>query len=248
MSSHTPATIASYRAFLQQKYRNDIGLLNQAWQTSLGSFGDVAGQPATPEIVTVGGEAAEWYDWSSFNNARVTAMYTMIAETIHEEAAKDPHFHQGCNTTTLKLQDGNEFTGLRYKGIDREALVDALTWNGCDSGIASNAGLNSRARVNAKCRVANPEPNLANPPGGTWGGAGWLQLYDKNRYCADWLGQGAGYTLQRSLSPSKPLYDTEWHSVGTLTWRDEEMTREYASTAVWFTLFHGLAINVAWYL
>ena len=42
--------------------------------------------------------------------------------------------------------------------------------------------------------------------------------------------------------------DTEWHSVGTLTWRDEEMTREYASTAVWFSLFHGLAINVAWYL
>ena len=27
--------------------------------------------------------------------------------------------------------------------------------------------------------------------------------------CCD--GQGAGYTLQHSLDPKKPLYDTEWH-------------------------------------
>jgi hypothetical protein len=125
--------------------------------------------------------------------------------------------------------------------------VDALTWNGCDSGIASNSGLNSKGRINLKDRVMNPPHNLLNPPGGKWGGEGWPLLYNKSRYASDWLGQGAGYTLQHSLAPSKPLYDTEWHSVGTLAWRDEYMSPEYVELSVWFTVYHYLAVNVAWY-
>jgi hypothetical protein len=163
-----------------------------------------------------------------------------------------------------------------------------LTFNGCDSGIASNRGLDSRGQLNPKARVMNRTasplrcvcgvilarssrvPNelaacfsprishradfaaaphdLVNPPGGAWGGEGWPALYVKERYAADWLGQGAGYTLQHSLAPEKPLYDTEWHSVGTLQWRDEHMSAEYVELAVWFTLYHHLAINVAWYM
>ena len=75
--------------------------------------------------------------------------------------------------TTLKLQDGNEFHTLRQKGIDRPALVEALEWNGCDSGIASNRGLDSHGRLNLKDRVMNPPHDLVNPPGGKWGGEGW---------------------------------------------------------------------------
>ena len=79
-------------------------------------------------------------------------------------------------------------------------------------------------------------------------GEGWPLLYDRHRYAADWLGQGAGYTLQHSLAPEKPLYDTEWHSIGTLQWRDEHMSAEYVELAVWFSLYHHLALNVAWYM
>jgi hypothetical protein len=175
MQSSTPATIASYRFFLRTRYKNNIGLLNQAWDlgaAGLSSFDGVLAQPAKPtDPVTSGGQAAQWMDWNLFNNARVTELYTVMADAIHAAAsATDPaQFHEGCNTTTLKLQDGNEWGtggGLRFKGIDREALVDVLDWNGCDSGIASNTGLDSRGRINAKSRVANPPPNLANPKGG----------------------------------------------------------------------------------
>eukprot|EP01047_Picozoa_sp_COSAG01_P034466 COSAG01_NODE_2591_length_7409_cov_109.624077_4_plen_176_part_00 len=102
-------------------------------------------------------------------------------------------------------------------------------------------------RISHGAGFAAAPHNLANPPGGAWGGEGWPALYVKERYAADWLGQGAGYTLQHSLAPEKPLYDTEWHSVGTLQWRDEHMSAEYVELAVWFTLYHYLAINVAWY-
>ena len=68
-------------------------------------------------------------------------------------------------------------------------------------------------------------------------------LYNKSRYAADWLGQGAGYTLQHSLDPTKPLYDTEWHSIGTLQWRDEHMSAKYVELAVWFSLYHYLAVS-----
>ena len=252
MQSATPATLASYRGWLRSRYPGGIAGLNAAWGASFASFDAIPGQPAQAigPVTGQGGQAAEWWDWNSFNNWRVTAMYSLMATAIHEAAMADPRCRDrpSLPMTTLKLQDDNEFSGLRRKGIDRAALVDALGWNGCDSGIASNTGLDSRGRLYAQSKVMNPPHNLANPPGGKYGGAGWPVLYSKNRYAADWLGQGAGYTLQHSLDPAKPLYDTEWHSVGTNDWRDEHMSAEYVELAVWFTVYHHLAVNVAWYV
>jgi len=247
VQSATPAMVSSYRGWLQKRYDDEIASLNAAWKTTFGSFDDVEGQPAKP-VGPVQGNA-EWWDWNSFNNWRVTAMYSLMATEIRANAAADPRCRVRASLpmTTLKLQDGNEFKGLRAKGIDRSALVDALAWNGCDSGIASNSGLDSKGSVNPKSRISNPPHDLFNPPGGQYGGEGWPLLYNKSRYAADWLGQGAGYTLQHSLAPAKPLYDTEWHSIGTLTWRDEHMSHEYVELAVWFSLYHYLAVNVAWY-
>ena len=112
---------------------------------------------------------------------------SLMASEIHANAAADPRCQArgSLPMTTLKLQDGNEFNGLRQKGIDRSALVGALAWNGCDSGIASNSGLDSKGRVNPKAGVMNPPHDLGNPPGGKWGGEGWPLLYDKRRYAAD---------------------------------------------------------------
>tara|TARA_B110000208_G_scaffold3854_1_gene5120 strand:- start:207 stop:2702 length:2496 start_codon:yes stop_codon:yes gene_type:complete len=250
MQSATPAMVSSYHSWLQKRYDDQIALLNRAWTTTFTSFDDIKGQPAKPigPVILATG-TAEWWDWNSFNNWRATAMYSLIANEIQKNAAADPRCRARgfLPMTTLKLQDGNEFNGLRQKGIDREALVDVLTWNGCDSGIAPNTGLDSKGRINPKDRVMNPPHDLVNPPGGKYGGEGWPTYYNKSHYAADWLGQGAGYTLQHSLAPTKPLYDTEWHSIGTLTWRDEHMSPEYVELAVWFTLYHYLAVNLAWY-
>ena len=247
MESATPAMLSTYRSWLQERYHGTIASLNAAWKTAFTSFDGITGQPAMP-IGPVAGKA-QWWDWNSFNNWRVTSMYSLMATAIQQHAAADPRCRGRASLpmTTLKLQDKNEFNNLRAKGIDRPALVDALAWNGCDSGVASNTGLNSEGRINQKAVVMNPPHALYNPPGGKYGGEGWPLLYNKSRYAADWLGQGAGYTLQHSLAPGKPLYDTEWHSVGTLTWRDEHMSPEYVELCVWFTVYHYLAANVAWY-
>jgi hypothetical protein len=178
MQSATPAMLKSYHGWLRQRYSDTqggggIGRLNAAWGgASFASFDDIPGQPPKPAgPVTSGGQAAEWWDWNTFNNWRVTAMYSLMATAIHDAAAADPRCAgRPPPMTTLKLQDGNEFNGLRAKGIDRSALVDALAWNGCDSGIAPNTGLDSHGRLNPKARVMNPPHNLANPPGGEWGG------------------------------------------------------------------------------
>ena len=250
MQSSTPAMLASYHGWLASRYPGGVAALNSAWGTTYASFEDVPGQPPSPgaPVTTAGPQAAQWWDWNAFNNWRVTQMYSNASRWIREAASADPRCDgRALPMTTLKLQDRNEFNGLRSKGIDRAALVGALAWNGCDSGMASNSALDSHGRVNPKDRVMNPPHNLVNPPGGKYPGESWPVLYNKSRYAADWLGQGAGYTLQHSLDPAKPVYDTEWHSIGTLTWRDESMPASYVELAVWFTLYHYLALNVAWY-
>lgn len=146
MQSATPAMVSSYHSWLQKRYDDQIALLNRAWTTTFTSFDDIKGQPAKPigPVILATG-TAEWWDWNSFNNWRATAMYSLMANEIQKNAAADPRCRARgfLPMTTLKLQDGNEFNGLRQKGIDREALVDVLTWNGCDSGIAPNTGLDS---------------------------------------------------------------------------------------------------------
>ena len=75
MESSTPATLASYHSWLQKHYHQSIDKLNVAWGTKFASFDEVPGQPVKPVVVTGGVEAAQWWDWNSFNNWRVTAMY-----------------------------------------------------------------------------------------------------------------------------------------------------------------------------
>jgi hypothetical protein len=117
IQSATPAAVSSYRGWLQSRYDNTIASLNAAWKTTFNSFDDIEGQPAKP-IGPVATATTEWWDWNSFNNWRVTNMYSLMASEIHKHAAADPRCRERASLpmTTLKLQDGNEFNGLRQKG------------------------------------------------------------------------------------------------------------------------------------
>jgi hypothetical protein len=128
------------------------------------------------------------------------------------------------------VQNGNEFRGHGGNGINRSALVALQTINGNDAGL----------RPSSSAVGQNGKP-YHKPDAGT-------PLYNATRYFGDWLDFSAGYTLQRSIDPTKPVYNTEWHGAGTLSWRDEALSHEYIDFAVWLGLYHGEAMNVAWYL
>lgn len=51
----------------------------------------------------------------------------------------------------------------------------------------------------------------------------------------------------RSMSPNRPVTDTELHAFSTVNWRDPNLTASYTSTALWLAHTHGLALNQVWY-
>ena len=76
---------------------------------------------------------------------------------------------------------------------------------------------------------------------------GEITGYDSTNCTLDWMKLSVGYLLQHSADPTKPIYNTEWHGVGSLAWRDEYMAASYATAVVWLGLYHGDAMNIAWY-
>lgn len=125
------------------------------------------------------------------------------------------------------LQNGNEFQGLGGFGINRTSLIPLQTINGNDAGMAPRTALGQ-----------NNRPYLPNHD---------IATYNLSSYYSDWLSYSAGYALQRSLDPSKPVYNTESHYQSTLAWRTEGTDPNYIDFAVWLGLFHGEAMDVAWY-
>ena len=71
--------------------------------------------------------------------------------------------------------------------------------------------------------------------------------YDLANYALDWVSLAAGYALQKSANWTKPVFNSEWHGASTAGWRDEHMSADYIAAAVWTGLYHGEAMNVAWY-
>eukprot|EP00040_Diaphanoeca_grandis_P030671 m.181891 g.181891 ORF g.181891 m.181891 type:complete len:836 (+) comp32086_c0_seq1:276-2783(+) len=229
--SGTPYTMAKYRTWLNQRYNSNVTRLNHAWNTTYAAIDNISTHPAQPswkDPLVLGGEAAEWWDWNNFNNLRVAQFFKHIYDDIH--AWKGGPTTARCVGTTIKAQDGNLFNTHAGKGINRTALIGLQTINGNDAPMAPTGAtiVGSNAKLYTKPTFSTPNYMLSN-------------------YVADWVCLAAGYALQRSLDFTKPVYNTEWHGVGTLAWRDEHMTPEYVNVAVWLGLYHGEAMNMAWY-
>ena len=174
-------------------------------------------------------QAAEWWDWNCFNNARVTQFFAMLRDAIHSWDPKGRPVTERCMATTIKLQDGNEFKGRSGVGINRTALVALQTINGNDMWIAPAGAVDQNNRP----KKGKPENNGRN--------------YDLANYALDWVSLAAGYALQKSANWTKPVFNSEWHGASTEGWRDEHMSADYIAAAVWTGLYHGEAMNVAWY-
>jgi len=156
----------------------------------------------------------------------------MLRDAIHSWDPKGRPVTERCLATTIKLQDGNEFKGRSGVGINRTALVALQTINGNDMWIAPAGAVDERNRPYAQAKP-KPQNNGRN--------------YDQASYALDWLSLAAGYALQKSANWSKPIFNSEWHGASTIGWRDERESAAYITAAVWTGLFHGEAMNVAWY-
>ncbi len=68
-----------------------------------------------------------------------------------------------------------------------------------------------------------------------------------DRYACDWRDLAMSYDFFRSVSPDKLLFDSEFHGLSTVHWRDPDMSPEYVRCVYWLAHLHGMGMNQTWY-
>ena len=68
-----------------------------------------------------------------------------------------------------------------------------------------------------------------------------------DRYACDWRNLAMPYDFFRSVGPGKLLFDSEFHGLSTVHWRDPNMPPEYVRCIYWLAHMHGMGMNQTWY-
>jgi beta-galactosidase len=55
------------------------------------------------------------------------------------------------------------------------------------------------------------------------------------------------FDLAKSLAPDKPIFDSEWHAVDTVFFRDRRIPAEHMHAALWLGRLHGLSATLIWW-
>ncbi len=119
-------TFDKFRIWLEDKHQ-DIANLNALWETSFASFDAV--QIVIPIDNALQGTPM-WYDWTRFNNYRVTEWYTWLKSEIRKYD-DDAKVH-------LKIMPNLWSNNKRGHGIDLEMLTELSEIIGNDAGAAYN--------------------------------------------------------------------------------------------------------------
>ena len=117
----------------------------------------------------------------------------------------------------IKLIPNHLTDGARSHGLDFEALVRLQDIIGCD------------AKVMNQPRRRSPDPS-------------WFE-----RYACKWRGLSMAYDFFKSIGPDKMLFDSEFHALSTVHWRDDRMSPEYVRCVYWLAHLHGMVMNQTWY-
>ena len=67
------------------------------------------------------------------------------------------------------------------------------------------------------------------------------------RYSIDWTPSCAAMDLLKSVKPRKMIFDSEWHAISSLHWRNENMSENYVRSCLWMHHLSGMGINQSWY-
>jgi len=122
--------IQHFRRWLREKYGN-VDELNRIWDSSYTGFDNV--KPPKKYVIRVPSEEevdqSIWYDWLSFNRARLTEYFQWVKSLIREKDKKTP-----VHIKTLSM--GEHFQRIFSRsGVDYEALAELSDIVGCDGGV-----------------------------------------------------------------------------------------------------------------
>ena len=222
--SKSQYTFAKYQAWLQEAYgKGGIDSLNKAWNSTFASFADVARLPSTPPKST----RAEYYDWTKFNQKRGTDYFKFLHSTIKANDPRIPCHSKIMNGETL-------IPGIHGPAITANVAggggddLSVKTWAQHEFGI-------DRAALIDLFEINGCDTHITDKADPTQG------------FALDWTTQSISFDFQKSLAPSKPIFDSEWHASSTVGYRNLNMTGAYTRLAMLMAHTHGLAGSVIWY-
>ena len=242
----SPWSAASYASWLNSSYAGNLSELNAGWGTSFSSFSDIGWLDlqvsgifyasfasrrflkATMACPCVQGyhrfwnlPVAERFDWSEWNRARATSWFTGMRTAI---TAALPG--AACH---VKLINEQSYWQLQPHniGIDKESLADAMDISGCDTRVPTPPRNDPVAGHFKLC--IPPPPSFAPAPG------------------ISWVEPCMAYDLQRSLAPSKAIFDSEWHLVSDDAFYVPNITSGHAYAGTMLAAFSGLSGSITWY-
>ncbi len=114
-------TIEKFKTWLKKRHKT-IKTLNTLWNTSLSKFDEITSQ--LPVDLSER-ETAKWYDWTTFNQERVTDWFTFMKSEIRKY---DPQAKVHLKIMPSIFTDNNPDSG-----IDLEALTELSEINGNDA-------------------------------------------------------------------------------------------------------------------
>ena len=174
--------------------------------------------------------ARQQLDWEVFNRARVTAFYSWLCDAIKTRYPAD-------KTTTCFAKTSNSASGIHpvtrewpvqergdpdggAHGIDRERLFGVFGMQACDTRMVPQA-----------------QPHFP------------VARYPDTLYAPlDWLSTAASYDFMRSSTKHRQLLlETEWHSISTVSYRQQRIPSEHVRAGLWIAHMHGMGANMIWY-
>ena len=103
-------------------------------------------------------------------------------------------------------------------GIDWRQIANEFSMLGIDSTVTHNAGISR-----------------------------FTETQRQSMYAVDWTPSAAALDFLKSVAPNKIVFDSEWHAISNIHWRDPEMTGDYVRGCLWLHHLSGMGINQGWY-
>ncbi|MAX26033.1 MAG: hypothetical protein CMJ19_16170 [Phycisphaeraceae bacterium] len=128
--------------------------------------------------------------------------------------------HDSTAQCTIKMLGGHMEDASRDHGLDIEQLVNLQDFPGLDAHPSpANAVFHDPVKA---ARRAHP-------------------------YALDWRSQTNMLDMIKSIAPDKPVYDSEWHGMGTVGWISNAMSDDFIRAAMWMSFLHGNSAINTWY-